>query len=80
MVTYLATTTEQDEDTALAFCSANCCVEGLGPNWEELINVQRDDSYEFDEVCANCGVLIPASAHFHDFGSWRLIQFSRQRF
>jgi hypothetical protein len=22
---------------------------------------RNDDSYEFDEICANCGVLIPAS-------------------
>lgn len=47
------------EDITFAFCSFEC--------WHELVlpgDVRRDyvNSYEFDETCANCGKLIPASA------------------
>jgi hypothetical protein len=61
MTTYLATYTyRQHELRTSTFCSAECRLEYFSP---ERPRTERDStSYEFLEVCANCGVEIPAAA------------------
>lgn len=56
MTTYLAT--EETNAMTLAFCSRFCRSTRLGPLSPTWIK-RNDDSYEFDEVCANCGAIIP---------------------
>jgi hypothetical protein len=63
-MTYLAidtvTSSQVDqEETVFAFCSWQCRAlnEPMLP-W----TIRDDSSYEFDEICANCGREIPASA------------------
>jgi hypothetical protein len=64
MTTYLATTTATKdgwafENITLAYCSRICREVGAeSGGWNGT--GRDDDSYEFDEVCANCGVVIPA--------------------
>lgn len=68
MTTYLATTSVSAELITRPYCCEICrsrgAREGRGPHWRDSAScVIRDDSaYEFDETCANCGALIPASA------------------
>jgi hypothetical protein len=53
---YLATAKQEREVVAIPYCSLLCSSQhGF------TMNVRDDDSYEFDEVCANCGVLVPAA-------------------
>ena len=59
VTTYLANETRGDltgESYTLVFCSAECRRDDqrkkLGAKFRD------DDSYEFDETCANCGVEI----------------------
>lgn len=67
MTAYLATFTEHGDLITRPYCSLICRIDGAragrGPNWwDNASYVGRDDDhYEFDETCANCGVLIPAS-------------------
>ena len=74
MTTYLATGTDRyasavTECTA-AYCSPKCRSfdqrGGTARGFKPLV-LQDDDSYEFDEVCANCGVLIKASKPLEPF-------------
>ena len=58
MVTYTAT--HQMVPRTLAYCSDICRAKSLGFTFD-LFDLRDDDSYEFDETCANCGSLIKAS-------------------
>jgi hypothetical protein len=61
MTTYLATHKrdadmwDEGEEITRPYC-ALCAVNAV-----KLYTWRRDDSYEFDEVCANCGKLVLAS-------------------
>ena len=57
MTTYLGTAAIRGELITDAFCSKNC--RGMAEPWEWI--TRDNDSYEFDETCATCGTLIPAS-------------------
>jgi hypothetical protein len=66
MSVYLATNArnsglwDEGELETTTYCSAKCrTYDGKSLTWCLL---RYDNSYEFDEVCNNCGVLIPASA------------------
>ena len=61
MTTYLETYEAAGppaQDITHAYCSTLCRATHIGP---VVRNRREDDRYEFDETCANCGVLIPAS-------------------
>ena len=63
MTTYLATKWTADPDDASeefteSYCSDSC--RFVDQTWLERI-YRDDDSYEFDETCANCGKLVPAA-------------------
>ena len=68
MTTYLATgavsAPRADEVKTLAYCSPPCRRETEDQSLSQgfVLTFRDDNSYEFDETCANCGVLIPASS------------------
>jgi len=69
MTTYLATAELEnynegrwhDEEISFAFCAPSCRAYHFTARAEVRNTWRDDDSYEFDETCANCGSLIPAS-------------------
>jgi hypothetical protein len=57
VTTYLATRRDLPGGwETLAYCSVDCIPLVI----LSTATVRRDDSYEFEEKCASCGVLIPA--------------------
>lgn len=58
MTTFLVTASRipQHESVTRPYCSSWCANRCGGYNW------RKDDRYEFDEWCANCGRFIKASA------------------
>ena len=70
MTTYLGSAVLSDrlDDTndmpidfiAYPYCSRNCLVQGPRDRSNGTV-IQQIENYEFDETCANCGVLIPAT-------------------
>lgn len=66
MTTYLAT----HRAITSPFCSERCRDEFVGDVTDQAFSdwtdtYRTDDRYEFDETCANCGALIPASAPYN---------------
>jgi len=62
MTTYLATLRPGGEsEKTFAFCLKPCRAWYFNANEKKFTTRRDDDSYEFDEVCQNCGSLIKAS-------------------
>ncbi len=62
VTTFLAIADGDDSKVAVPFCSPRCRDEEMFAAGCFFSHIQRDDdSYEFDEVCANCGALVSAS-------------------
>ena len=62
MTTYLAILSRRSyfgQSETRPYCSSDCRrYDSVGWTIEDW---RDDDSYEFDEVCGNCGVVVPAS-------------------
>lgn len=68
MTTFLATKERGEgpfSEYTYAFCSDQCRVDHTYAEYYRTgtrnTSQRDDDSYEFDEVCANCGALVSAS-------------------
>ena len=61
MPIFLGTDYVEGDHETLPFCSPDCTNAYEIMSHVDFDEVWSDDSYEFDETCANCGVLIPAS-------------------
>ena len=60
-MTYIGTIRQGGEcEKSFAFCRPQCRSSYFTRAMRKFTTYRNDDRYEFDETCANCGVLIPA--------------------